>query len=186
MLQDNARGFGLITIVLHWACALAIFFLFGLGIYMTGLSYYEPWYHKGPTLHVSVGLCLLLAMLARLIWRLVSRSPDPLPSHSPLVRFAASAVKIFLYALIFTVLATGYLITSAEGKSPAMFGLLEFPVLLQLNADNVDLAGWIHEIFAWAIMIVAGVHALAALAHHFIFKDRTLVRMLKPVHKTDL
>ncbi|MDO3381449.1 cytochrome b [Gilvimarinus algae] len=181
MLKDNARGYGLITIIVHWVSVLAIVFLFGLGLYMTSLSYYEPWYHKGPSLHVSIGLLLAILTLARLLWRLFSRSPDPLPNHSLLIRFAATSAKVVLYALIFTVLATGYLITTAEGKGPDIFGWVTFPVLVELGADNVDLAGEIHLIFAWAIIVVAALHGLAALVHHFVIRDKTLVRMLKPV-----
>jgi cytochrome b561 len=36
----------------------------------------------------------------------------------------------------------------------------------------------VHGLVANALLIFAGVHAVAALAHHYIFRDRTLVRML--------
>ncbi|MDO3388697.1 cytochrome b [Gilvimarinus sp. SDUM040013] len=183
MLNDNARGYGLVTIVLHWVCALVVVFLFALGLYMTSLSYYDDWYHKGPSLHVSVGLILLALMVLRLLWRIFSRTPDPLPEHSLLIRLGASAVKIILYALIFTVMASGYLITTAEGSAPSIFGLLSFPVLIELGPDKVDLAGWVHLVFAWAIIVFASLHALAAMSHHFLIRDRTLIRILKPVKK---
>jgi len=35
-----------------------------------------------------------------------------------------------------------------------------------------------HEVLANALVILAGLHALAALAHHWLLKDRTLLRML--------
>lgn len=180
MFKDNTRGYGLITICLHWVSAITIVFLFGLGIYMVDLGYYDDWYHKGPALHISIGLLLLLLMVFRLLWRLFSRQPQPLPNHTLPVRIAAGAVKVVLYALIFTVMITGYLITSAEGSGPLLFDWLRFPVFIQLEADSVDLAGEIHNIFAWLIIIFASLHALAALFHHFVIRDRTLVRMLKP------
>ncbi len=185
MLQDRAQGYGLVTIIVHWVSALTIVFLFALGVYMVDLGYYDDWYHKGPALHISVGLLLLVLMTFRLLWRLLSRHPRPLPNHSLLVRFSATAVKVILYALIFTVMITGYLITSAEGRGPLLFDWVRFPVFLQLESDGVDLAGEIHEIFAWLIIIFASLHALAALFHHFVIRDRTLVRMLKPVSKSD-
>lgn len=180
MLKDTAQGYGLITIVLHWLCALAIVFLFGLGLYMTSLGYYDDWYHKGPALHVSIGLILLVVMVARLLWRIIGKSPAPLPEHTAVMRWGALCVKVVLYALVFTLLATGYLITSAEGAKPSIFEWIYFPVLIELDADGVDLAGWIHLVFAWAVIVVAAIHALAALFHHFIMRDKTLVRILKP------
>ncbi len=181
MLKDTSAGYGLFTIVLHWVSALLIFFLFGLGVYMTGLSYYSPWYHKGPALHISLGLVLLLLMVVRILWRLGNKNPTPLPNHSRSTLLLSRLVKYLLYGLIFIVIASGYLITTADGKPASLFDVIHFPMLTQLSPTNVDRAGLIHELLAWAIVIVAALHALAALIHHFVIRDRTLVRMLKPV-----
>ncbi|WP_049723134.1 cytochrome b [Gilvimarinus polysaccharolyticus] len=185
MLKDTRAGFGFISIAIHWLSALAIVFLFGLGIYMVDLGYYDPWYHKGPTLHVSIGLLLLLVTLARLLWRLCNPKPVALARQNKWQLRAAAALKIVLYSLLLTLLLTGYLVTSAEGKGPELFGWLTFPVFLQINAAQVDIAGFVHRIFGWLIVIFAALHGLAALVHHFIYRDRTLLRMLKPVAKTD-
>ncbi|MBU2886317.1 cytochrome b [Gilvimarinus agarilyticus] len=181
MIKDQPQGYGLVTIVLHWVSAGSIIFLFALGLYMTSLGYYDEWYHKGPDVHVSVGLILFVLMSVRLLWRLLSRSPNPLPEHTRLIRLASSAVKVVLYALVFTVMATGYLITTAEGSAPEIFGWVSFPVLLELEPGNVDLAGTVHWLLAWAIIVFASLHALAALGHHFVLKDDTLKRIVRPV-----
>src|SRR5690625_7065992 len=56
--------------------------LFGLGLYMVGLSYYDPWYNRAPSLHISLGLLVLLLTLIRIVWRLAQRrNPAPLPEH---------------------------------------------------------------------------------------------------------
>jgi cytochrome b561 len=36
----------------------------------------------------------------------------------------------------------------------------------------------VHELLANALLILAGIHTAAALMHHYVFRDRTLVRML--------
>lgn len=180
MLKDQARGYGLVSILLHWICALAIVFLFGLGLYMVDLGYYDPWYNRGPRLHISIGLCLLLLMCLRLAWRIGSRSPSPLPSYGALVRVTAASAKFLLYLCVFAVLATGYLITSAKGQGPELFGALEFPVLVQLSSAAVDRAGWLHEVLSWAVVVIAAGHAGAALVHQFVIRDGTLLRILKP------
>ena len=35
-----------------------------------------------------------------------------------------------------------------------------------------------HEWIGWAIIIIAAIHAAAALYHHYVLKDRVLRRML--------
>lgn len=182
MLKDSRSGYGLISIGIHWLSALLILFLFGLGIYMVGLGYYDDWYHKGPELHVSLGLVVLLLMILRVLWRFANPTPHDL-SDKRVQNFAAKLVKLGLYAFIIIVLISGYLITTAEGQPASMFNLIKFPVLIQLSAQNVDLAGKLHEYFAWGIVLLVAVHAAGALMHHFVFRDRTLVRMLKPVKK---
>lgn len=181
MIKDHPSGFGLLSIFLHWVSALLIFVLFGLGLYMVGLSYYDPWYNRAPNLHVSLGLTLLLLTLIRIVWRLVQfRHPAPLPEHSPAVRWLSTAVQLSLYGLILAVLVTGYLITTADGRSAGWFGVIQVPSLMRFEGAGVDLAGALHYWLAWAIIGLAIVHTLAALAHHFVLRDRTLVRMLNP------
>lgn len=183
MLKDSSFGYGLITILLHWITAILVIVLFSLGVYMTGLDYYSPWYHKGPALHVSLGLLLLGLMSVRILWRTGNQNPAPLPGINARTQLAAKLVKVLLYLLIFTLCGTGYLITTAEGQAANFFDLLGVPATLQLSADNVDLIGEVHEYCAWSLVVIASLHGLAALLHHFVKKDRTLVRILKPVQK---
>lgn len=184
MLKDSRSGYGVISIVIHWISALLILFLFGLGIYMVDLSYYDDWYHKGPELHISLGLIVLMLMLVRIVWRIANPTPVAL-SDKPAQNFAAKLVKLGLYGFIVIVIVSGYLITTAEGQPASMFNLIKFPVLIELSSHNVDLAGELHEYFAWGIVILVALHAAGALIHHFVMRDRTLVRMLKPVKHSD-
>lgn len=185
MLTDSRTGYGLISIAIHWISALLILFLFSLGIYMVDLGYYDDWYHEAPELHISLGLVVLLLMLVRVIWRIANPTPVELAAKRA-QNIAAKFVKLGLYALVFIVLISGYLITTAEGQPASMFNLIKFPVLTELSSQNVDLAGEIHEYLAWGIVLLVVLHVAGALLHHFIIRDRTLVRMLKPVKKSDL
>lgn len=185
MLKDSSGGYGLVSILIHWISALLILFLFGLGVYMVDLTYYDDWYHKGPELHVSLGLLVLLMMVGRVVWRIINPTPIDLPAK-PVQQKTAKLVKLALYLFIFVVIISGYLITTAEGQAASMFNVLKFPVITQLSSANVDLAGEIHEYFAWAIIALVVLHALGALFHHFVMRDHTLVRIVKPVKKSDL
>ena len=185
MLKDSRSGYGLMSILIHWISAALILFLFGLGIYMVDLGYYDDWYHKGPELHISLGLVVLLLMFARVVWRIVNPTPVELSSKRT-QNLAAKLVKLGLYAFIFVVLISGYLITTAEGQPASMFNVIIFPALIELSSQNVDLAGELHEYLAWGIVLLVALHVSGALFHHFVVRDRTLVRMLKPVKKSEL
>ena len=185
MLKDSSSGYGLVTIILHWVCAPLILFVFGLGVYMRGLDYYSPWYHRGPEIHIALGLLIFLAMSLRLLWRSRSKSPTPIATISKSNLLAANAVKILLYLFVFIICISGYLITTAEGQGAAFFDLFAIPATVELSAHNVDRAGMIHKYLAWTLIAVVLVHAAAALFHHFIKRDKTLVRMLKPVDNAD-
>lgn len=181
MLRDHKSGFGLISILLHWVSAILIVFLFGLGLYMVDLTYYEPFYNTGPELHVSFGLLLLLLTLFRILWRMVNgRNPRPLPEHTLVIRVLSGTVQYSLYLLVLIVIASGYLITTSKGDPASMFDWIYFPSLIQLSGQDVDLAGEVHYWLAWVIIVLSTIHAAAALMHHFLYRDRTMVRMLDP------
>jgi cytochrome b561 len=74
---------------------------------------------------------------------------------------------------------SGYLISTADGRAIEVFGWFELPATLTL-VNQEDVAGVIHWGLAWTLMATVALHAVAAIKHHWLDKDKTLVRMLKP------
>ncbi|MBI1196098.1 MAG: cytochrome b [Gammaproteobacteria bacterium] len=175
-ILNTRTGYGLVAIALHWVMALGIFFLFGLGLYMTDLDYYDAWYHKGPDLHKALGMMVLLMLLVRIPWRLANLRPEP--QGRPWEQQAARWMHNSHYLLMTVVLITGYLIPTAKGEGVDVFGLIEVPSVMRLSGPQEDLAGWIHWLSAWILVVLAVLHALAAYKHHFVDKDDTLLRMI--------
>jgi cytochrome b561 len=116
-------------------------------------------------------------MLGRVAWRWISPPPASLPSHDALTRKASKLGHAFLYLGLFVLMLSGYLISTADGRGIEVFGLFEVPATLSHLPRQEDVAGLVHEYLAWALVIFAGIHALAALKHHLIDRDRTLLRM---------
>ncbi len=177
-LRNTSTRFGSVSIIVHWLVALAVYGMFGLGLWMVTLGYYDNWYHQAPELHKSIGMVLFAVMIARLAWRFISPPPKPLSSYSPLVRISAIGAHLMLYLLLFAILITGYLISTADGAPIDVFGLVSIPATLAGSGEQADLAGDIHLYLAWAVVIISVLHGLAALKHHFIDRDITLKRML--------
>jgi cytochrome b561 len=178
MLQNTTTDYGLIAIALHWLVASAVVGLFGLGLWMTGLDYYDAWYTRGPELHKGIGILLFIAVVFRLVWRLLDPLPRPASTHTRWERRLAGIAHALLYILLFAVMIAGYLISTADGRPIPVFGLFSVPATLSGLPEQEDIAGEIHELLAFALIGLAALHALAALKHHFIDRDRTLKRML--------
>jgi cytochrome b561 len=177
-LRNTPSRYGWISIALHWSVALTVFSLFALGLWMVDLDYYDPWRKAGPDLHKSIGLTLLAVMLVRVLWRLLSPPPPALPSHGGFTRVAAKTGHLALYLGLFAVMLAGYLISTADGVGIPVFGLFEVPALVSGLPDQADTAGTVHLYLAWGLVIFASLHGLAALKHHVIDRDATLLRML--------
>jgi cytochrome b561 len=147
MLRNTPERYGLVTIALHWLVALAVFGLFGLGLWMTGLDYYDPWYKRAPDLHKSIGALLCAVMIMRLVWHIANPRPRPEPTLTTFERTASSLTHALLYGLLFAVMAAGYLISTADGRPLEVFGLCAIPATLVGLPDQADLAGDIHLAF---------------------------------------
>ena len=178
MLKNTATEYGRVTIALHWLVALAVISLFGLGLWMTSLDYYDAWYKRGPELHKGIGVLLFLVVAFRLAWRWLNPVPAPEPTHAAWERRLAGIAHAALYVLLFAVMIAGYLISTADGRPIDVFGLFSVPATLSGLENQEDIAGEIHEILAFLLIGLTLLHAAGALKHHFIDRDRTLRRML--------
>lgn len=175
--RNSPSRYGLVSVLIHWLVAVVVFGLFGLGYWMVGLDYYSSWYKTAPDIHKGIGILLFAVMLARLFWRWLSPPPGSLPNHGRLTRLGSKLGHGFLYLGLFVLMFSGYLISTADGRGIEVFGLFTVPATITGIPDQEDIAGLVHEYLAWTLVIFAGIHALAALKHHFIDRDRTLVRM---------
>lgn len=176
--RNSDRHYGWVAIVLHWFMAPAIIGMFALGWWMRQLSYYDPWYRQGPELHKGIGILLLGLLLARLLWKWLNPSPVAEPGTPRWQALAARAAHGTLYLLLFAIMCSGYLISTADGRPIDVFGWFSVPATIQGIANQEDIAGEIHEVLAWTLMALVALHALAALKHHFIDRDATLRKML--------
>ena len=178
-ITNTASSYGWVSIAIHWVMAAAIFFMFGLGLYMVELSYYDAWYKGSLSLHKSIGLVLFFVLLFRITWRVIHVAPATI-SHKRWEVWVAHITHLALYVFILLILISGYLISTADGRGIDVFGLFDMPAL-PFSIDNQEsIAGDIHEILAWSLIALVTVHAGAALKHHFIERDKTLIRILKP------
>jgi cytochrome b561 len=71
----------------------------------------------------------------------------------------------------------GWLLLSAAGKPIPFFGL-HLPALIGQSKDTAEFIKEIHETGGTVGYFLIGLHAVAALYHHYVVRDNTLLRML--------
>ncbi len=178
MYSNSDSQFGRVSKVIHWLAAITIFSLFGVGLWMDGLTYYDAWYQTAPFYHKSVGVLVGLLMVIRMLWMLMAGKPKPLVSHQAWEVTLSKLTHLLLYLLVFAIVISGYLISTADGRGLEVFNWFQIPALGSLFENQEDIAGEIHEILAFTLIGLALLHAAAAIKHHVIDKDSTLRRML--------
>jgi len=173
--KDSTRCYGAISKFLHWFMALLIVALFALGVYMTSLDYYHPWYRQAPDLHRSFGALAGILLLLRLLWRLMNTRPRPF--GAPWERVLGRLVHRLFYVVLFAIVISGYLITTADGQPVFVFDWFPIPATITVT-NQEDIAGLVHEFLAYFMILLLVIHAAASLKHHFVDKDPTLLHML--------
>lgn len=177
-IRNSDSAYGLVHVTLHWLIAVSVIGLLASGLWMTGLGYAHPWYHRAPELHKAFGVLVGAAMLARLGWRLSQGVPRTLPTIPAWEARSAHLAHMVLYLGVFAAVATGYLMSTAEGDGVSVFGFFSVPATLTGEGPQADLAGLIHLWIGYGLIALASIHALAALKHHLFDRDATLLRML--------
>ncbi len=176
---NTSQAYGWIAILLHWFMAVLLLSLYGLGNYMVGLDYYHPWYHDSLSVHKAMGVIAAGVLLLRFFWNWVQPRPAMLnPEHVWQNRLARLGHGL-LYLLPVVLVVSGYLISTSEGQGIDVFGWFELPALLADDTERGELAGKIHALTATVFVLMVAFHVLAALIHHFFYKDDTLRRMLR-------
>ncbi|GAL02657.1 cytochrome B561 [Photobacterium aphoticum] len=165
-----------LSIAIHWVSALTVIGLFAVGLWMVDLNYYSQWYKPVPHWHKSVGICLALLTLFRLVWKHVNKPPAIEGARWEVM--AAKVAHGVIYLLLFGLFISGYLISTADRRSIEVFNWFSVPGMGELFDQQADIAGEVHFYIAVTLIGLVSLHALAALKHHFINKDNTLKKML--------
>ena len=185
MWRSGKDHYGIVAMGFHWTIALAIVGLVGLGAWMVGLTYYDPWYNDSLTLHKAIGIVVLALVVAKFGWKLADRKPGFGPEVRPYERAGATAMHWVLNALMIVLPISGYLISTSEDAAIDMFGLYDLPALFDVSADARDFAIDIHYYVAYGGIALVALHIGASLKHHLIDKGSTLKRMLIPRSRPD-
>ncbi|HWQ39236.1 MAG TPA: cytochrome b [Burkholderiales bacterium] len=174
---QRGEHYGRLSIALHWLMLLLI-----VAVYVC-IELREA-FPKGSeprealkTWHYMLGLSVFALVWVRLVLHFLGPIPGIEPPPPRWQVLASAVVHFLLYVFMIAMPLLGWLVLSAEGKPVPLFGF-ELP---PLAGENESLAHWaeeVHEAFGKVGYFLIGLHAAAALFHHYVLRDNTLRRML--------
>jgi cytochrome b561 len=173
--SGETRPYAPVAMLLHWALALLIISMMGLGWYMMSIED-DPgsaWYFN---LHKSIGLLIAGLVVLRLVWRL-GHPPSRLPaSVTPWQASASSASHKLLYGAMLAMPLFGIVGSMLSKKGLIFFGT-PLPRVFEANHDLAEVFFGAHSVTTWILVALISLHALAALKHLLVDKDGVFQRM---------
>ena len=175
LLNSPAR-YGAVPQALRWLTAIFVIVGWLLGQFLDAFPKGPP---RALASHMTLGECVMVFLVARLIWRFVNPPPPVEPTQFGRSLEIASRVSHWtIYALLVAVPFVGIVVTLKRGAALPIFGLWDVASPWPADRATARSALGAHEVLANAFLILAGIRAGAALLHHYAFRDRTLARML--------
>jgi cytochrome b561 len=176
-IRSTPDRYGNLSIALHWLMLLLL-----IAVYASILL--REVYPKGSDprealkmWHFMLGLCVFALVFLRIALRFVGRAPPKVPPPTRWQQLLANGMHLARYALLIAMPLLGWLVLSASGKPIPLFGL-ELPSIWPQDKELAGTLKSLHETIGELGYYLVGLHAVAALFHHYIVRDNTLLRML--------
>lgn len=175
--MSSSQRFSRISIGIHW---LTLALLVGVYACIELRELYPRGSEPREALkmwHFMLGLSVFLMVWVRFVARITGKTPPILPPAPKWQVIVATIVESSLYALMIVLPLLGWLTLSAEGDVIPFYGL-QLPALVAENKQLAERTEELHVTLATIGYFLIGLHAAAALFHHFVQRDNTLRRML--------
>ncbi len=176
-LGNSDAHYGVVPQTIHWLTVIFIAVGWLLGSFMDDFSKAVRPY--ALLAHMTLGQFVIALLAIRLVWRFANPPPPPEKTRfGRLHEIAAKVSHYALYALLLAVPFVGIVVQLKRGNALPIFGVWNFVSPWPADRAIARSALRAHEYLANALVLLAGVHAAAALMHHYLLRDRTLMRML--------
>jgi cytochrome b561 len=175
--RNTTRAWGVVSKTLHWLIVLLIINQWVIAERAddlpNGLAKLQAlaW-------HKSFGITILLLAIVRLVWRWLNPVPSLEGVTKSWERVLAGLSHVLLYALIFAMPLTGWMMSSARNFPVSWFRLVQLPDLVAPSEQTFHRMHDLHHLLFDVLVGVAVLHVLGALKHHFIDRNEVLRRML--------
>ena len=165
-------------IFLHWLTFIAVILAYCTMEFRNFFAPHGTWQRDIFNLtHFSTGTTILIIMLLRLVMRIRHRSPaiEPKPAHWQIGLSHLMHLAMYLFFIVMPVL--GILSRYYAGSDWSLFGI-NMPVAANIDPEFAKQIKTLHKTLSVLGYWLVGLHAAAALLHHYVMKDNTLLRMM--------
>jgi len=135
--------------------------------------------------HSTISSLIFILLLIRFSKRFIFKSPRPKHDLSAPISMAAKVAHIALYALLFYVPVTGYLVARAHDLPVLWFGQINLAKLIEYEQSSFEQLRSFHETGVHVLMFLVVMHIGAALLYAIVKKDGVFGSMW-PVRKAKL
>ena len=122
-------------------------------------------------IHRPIGILILVLVAIRLVNRIIRPAPPLAAAMPPLLRFAAHASHVLLYALMFALPLIGWSMLSAAGYPIVLVGSWHLPPILPHSISLYAVLRPLHTALAYLLFATFLAHLGAALTHALVFRD---------------
>ena len=178
--RNTTDRYGSLSIGMHWLMLLLL-----IGVY--AVINLHDLAAKGSALradlktwHFVLGMSVLVLVAVRLATRLFSGPAPRIEPAIPLWQHRLSGlIHVALYVFMLGMPLLGWFAVSAKGDPILFYGMqLPMPMLIGQDKDLYKSLKDIHQTIGTVGYYLIGLHAAAALFHHYVMRDNTLLRML--------
>ncbi|GLK87990.1 cytochrome b [Pseudomonas turukhanskensis] len=175
--KNSESRYGTASIALHWLMVILLAAVYAC-IELRGIFPKDSVERDlMKQFHFMLGLSVFGLVWLRLLLRAIAPTPRIEPAPPAWQMLPAKLMHLALYLLMIGLPLAGWLILSAADKPVPFFGL-ELPHLVGKNPDLAKQIKEWHELGGSLGYWLIGLHAVAGLAHHYVIRDNTLLRML--------
>jgi cytochrome b561 len=173
-MKETRLNFDIRSIRLHWITAALVAALWCLGETI-------DWFPRGNvriaarSTHICLGAILAMILCYRIWWR-AGAGRRLLPAGTGVIQMLSTLMHFALYAALVGAVVLGFANVWVRGDT--LFNLFAVPAFDPANKALRGQVEDLHGLFANILLVLAGLHAGVALAHHFVWKDDVLRRML--------
>ncbi|MDR3431578.1 MAG: cytochrome b561 [Rouxiella aceris] len=166
-----------IQIAIHWTVFLIVAATYATIELKGFVPKTLPLHQLLTLLHFSFGFCVLALMFLRVFVRLMYVTPGIVPKPPQWQHLLAQLTHLIIYMMFISIPILGILSLYFKGMEWTLFSL-KMPITIAPDLAFSRQLKSIHEFIANAGYYLIGLHAAAALFHHYIAHDNTLLRMM--------
>ena len=175
MIFNTSDTYGLLAKLFHWVTFIALIIQIPFGFYLVGLEFSDQRIDLENT-HILIGISIFYFVLLRLLWKLFNTTPKTDHNFFKGQNLIAKTNHFLLYVSIFAITISGALKKLYMGET-LNFLLFNYG----FDKDNFQLADAYYEVHIYAnylLIALVTLHILAVIAHHILFKDKIIKKML--------